>query len=222
MAAPVSSPAPAVTLGRCNPYGAESGGPKRVLGGLYGPQSATTPDMHLPDAVAQGEWTCPQPAVVRCRMVCRCGHKGQIMALCSWHDEINWRGEYVGGIAKQVSEPIRVRGHYEEIKRRQSRSCPRCLYPSPGTHLEVGGRAFTHYGTDYAQLQKQIEHLAWDLAIEHAGGRWHGPRAREIRQLAEDTCKLMDEGVALGIIHRCPLTLEAVSLWRRSLRCAHG
>ena len=74
-------------LERCNPYGAETGGPRMVMGGLYGPGSARTPDDTLPVNVQQGEWLCPQQAQVRVKMTCRCGHTGRIMALCSWHDE---------------------------------------------------------------------------------------------------------------------------------------
>lgn len=207
----VNHAAPAVNLGRCNPYGAETGGPRRVLGGLYGPRSATTPDAGLPENVAQGEWRCQQAAVVRCRMVCRCGHHGQVMRLCSWHDEPEYHGEYVAGKVRRVAGTIRVRGHYEEIQRRQSGTCPRCVFPSPGLHLEVGGRSFVHMGVDYAALHKDIESMAYLLAIEVAGGRGHGPRAAELLRKAEDACLVMDQGRALGIIHNCPLTLEPVS-----------
>ena len=124
--------APAFILGRCNPYGAETGGPKHVMGGLHGPNSARvdTPDVPgLPEAVVQGEWACHQPAQVRVRMVCRCGHTGAVMDLCSWHDEPGGHSEFVAGVTRWVSEPVRVRGHYEEISRRQAGACIRCLFP---------------------------------------------------------------------------------------------
>lgn len=190
----MTAPAPSVNLGFCNPYGAETGGPRRVLGGLYGPASAATPGLHLPAGVAQGEWTCPQRAVVRCRMVCRCGHRGQVMALCSWHDETNYRGEYVGGQARQVKETVRVRGHYEEIQRRQAGSCPKCLYPA-----------------DTPALQRESDGLAWQLKILNDAGLWHSKPADQIRDRIESIGHKFDRLRAAGVIHNCPLTLVEVS-----------
>lgn len=210
-----------LVLGRCNPYGAETGGPKRVLGGLYGPASAATPGMDLPGNVAEGEWLCSQPAQVRCRMVCECGHQGQVMELCSWHEEDNWTGELVAGTIRRVNNPIRQRGHFEEIQRRQSGSCPRCLFPG-----------------EFAALQKDVERWAYELAMLHAGGHWGSARAAEIRAKVEATgerfdarraitcpgCRLPryvnDEASECGShrtvdlensIHNCRLTLRAVS-----------
>lgn len=190
--------APAVNLGYCNPYGAETGGPQRVLGGLHGPASAATPGMGLPPAVAQGEWACANRAQIRCRMICACGHTGQVMALCSWHDETNYRGEMVAGTLRQVSETLRVRGHFEEIQRRQSDTCPRCILPSGD-------------GYDYAALYR--EHREWgnELGMLQAAGMWRSPRAAMIRQRLEDIGKEMDQGIALGRIHKCPLTLTPIS-----------
>jgi hypothetical protein len=180
--------------GRCNPYGAETGGPKRVLGGLHGPASAATPDMDLPDNVAQGEWSCQQRAQVRCRMVCGCGHRGQVMQLCSWHDEDNWRGEMVAGRFRQVRETIRVRGHYEEIQRRQAGLCPRCAFPG-----------------DYAQLYHAVNQWQAELRGCYLRGTWNGPNAAALRQRIEDACAQFDAGRELGVIHNCALTLVAVT-----------
>jgi hypothetical protein len=192
---PATSPAAAgVSLGRCNPYGAETGGPQRVLGGLHGPGSAATPGMHLPAAVAQGEWACRQQAQLRCRMVCRCQHTGQVMPLCSWHDEVTFSGEMVAGTLRQVKSTIRVRGHYEEISRRQAGSCPRCLFPGV-----------------YASLYKDSQALAWELAQLAAAGLWRSEQAQRIRQRAADIGKAFDEANALGIVHNCPMTLVPVS-----------
>lgn len=188
------SVSPGISLGRCNPYGAETGGPKRVLGGLHGPGSAVTPDMGLPQNVEQGEWICAQPAQIRCRMICRCEHKGQVMALCSYHDEITYNGEMVAGTIRQVKSTIRIRGHYEEIQRRQSGSCPRCLFPG-----------------QYAALYKESQGLAWDLAILHAAGLWRTPDAQRLRARVEDIGRLFDRGIAAGVVHNCPLNLVPVS-----------
>lgn len=180
--------------GRCNPYGAETGGVKRVLGGLYGPRSAETPGAGLPEAAAQGEWACRNRAQVRCRMVCGCGHRGQAMELCSWHDEITYHGEPVGGTFQQVSETIRVHGHFEEIQKRQAGLCPRCAYPG-----------------DYAALAKAVQAWQAELSALYAMGMWSHPEAHRIRQAVTDAGAQFDEGRARGVIHNCPLKLIPVS-----------
>jgi hypothetical protein len=181
-------------LGRCNPYGAESGGPRHLLGGLYGAASARTPDMHLPENVEQGEWRCDQPAQLRCRMYCACGHKGQVMNLCSWHDEVSYRGEMVAGVLRQVRENIRQRGHFEEIQRRQSSLCPPCAWPAP-----------------YAELQKEIQAWQAQLTQYWYAQQWRHPDAQRLRTQIDDAGTMMDQARAAGIIHNCPLTLKAVS-----------
>jgi hypothetical protein len=183
--------------GRCNPYGAESGGPKRVLGGLHGPDSARvdTDDLPgLPVAVQQGEWVCQQPAAVRVRMVCRHGHTGAIMSLCTWHDEPSYTSEMVAGVIRQVKGTIRVRGHLEEIQRRQAGACPRCLFPG-----------------EYAEWYKAL--FAWqqELAMLRDTGQWYSERAVYVRGKLEDICATFDAGNLDGTIHRCPMTLVAVS-----------
>lgn len=185
--------APGIVLGRCNPYGAESGGPRRVLGGMYGPGSARTPGMHLPENVEQGEWACTRRADVRCRMVCEHGHTGQVMELCSWHDDIVWHGEAVAGTVRQVRETVRSHGHYEEIQRRQAGSCPRCLFPRP-----------------YDELAREV--MAWQRALTaYWPGNWRHPDAVAMRQKIDDAGKMMDLARDQGIIHNCPLTLVPVS-----------
>lgn len=188
--------APGVILGRCNPYGAETGGPKRVLGGMYGPRSATTPDMHLPLNVEQGEWACSRRADVRARMHCRCGHTGQVMELCSWHEDTVYHGEFVAGVTRQVSDTVRQHGHFEEIQKRESGSCPKCLFPPP-----------------YDELAREI--MAWQATLTQywiAGpAQWHSAPAQALRTRVDDAGKLMDTARAAGIIHNCPLTLVPLS-----------
>lgn len=186
-------------LGRCNPYGAETGGPKRVMAGLHGPASATlvSEDMPgLPESIQQGEWTCPQPAAVRVRMICRCGHAGEPMALCTWHDEVNYRGEMVAGTIRQVKEIVRVMGHYEMITRRQSGACIRCLYPG-----------------QYAEHYKALFRHQQELAMLRDADQWYSARAAHKRQVIEDIVKQFDAGQesAGGPIHRCPMRLVPVS-----------
>lgn len=191
------STAPAVLLGRCNPYGAETGGPRHVMGGLHGPGSARldTADLPgLPESVVQGEWTCQWPAQVRVRMVCSCGHTGTVMELCSVHDEVSYRGEMVAGVIRRIKDVRQVRGHYEEISRRQSGACIRCLFP----------------GT-YAEWYKSL--FAWqqELALLRDSGMWYTDRAASVRTKIEDIVKEFDRGNADGTIHRCPMTLVPVS-----------
>lgn len=191
--------APGVNLGFCNPYGAESGGPRRVLGGLYGPGSAATPGIPgLPQNVAQGEWACAQRAQVRCRATCACGHAGQPMELCSWHDVDTWKTEMVAGAFRRIRSTARAHGHYEEIQRRQCGSCPRCLYPR-------------HGGTDYAQLAREWQEWGNTLALLNAAGQWKSRRADQVRSYIENIGGEMDLARQLGIIHNCPLTLRPVA-----------
>jgi hypothetical protein len=180
---------PAVLIGRCSPYGAETGGPRHVLGGLYGPNSARTPDMHLPASVEQGEWPCTRPAEVRCRMECACGHTGQIMQLCSWHDEETWHADRVAGSFRRERGIIKVRGHFEEIQRRQAGACPKCMWPGP-----------------FAALHKETDRLAYDLALEYAsnGGSLRTPRALAIIQKSEGIGARFDA----ARVQRCPWCSE--------------
>lgn len=195
-------------LERCNPYGAETGGPRRLMGGLYGPNSArSSPELELPLSVEQGEWPCDRPAEVRCRMVCRCGHKGQVMALCSWHDEVNYHSERVGDKLVPTYDTVRVHGHFEEIQRRQSSFCPKCGYPD----ARQSGN-----GIDYAALQKEWDSIGasltagWGQAGYRSDYFWT-PRVRGLQQRRDDIGKTFDEGRALGIVHNCSLRLVPVS-----------
>lgn len=185
-------------LERCNPYGAETGGPRHVMGGLYGPGSAQTPDETLPLGIQQGEWTCPQQAQVHAYLVCKCGHHGRTMALCSWHDEINWHGEMVAGTIRQVSQIVQTRGHFEEIQRRQAGACIRCMYPARD-------------GRDFAAEHKNIEGIQGELAYLWDRGAWRSAQAVRARQKIEDIVATFDEGIARGHIHRCQMRLIAVS-----------
>jgi hypothetical protein len=189
----ISAPA-GILLGRCNPYGAETGGPKRLLGGMYGPGSARTEGMSLPANVEQGEWACTRRADVRCRMVCEHGHTGQVMELCSWHDDKVFGGEMVAGVLRQVSRTERQRGHFEEIQKRQSGSCPKCLFPAP-----------------YDELAREV--MAWQrqLIPYFQANRWRTMEAQAIRTKIDDAGQLMDMARGQGIIHNCPMTLVPVS-----------
>lgn len=185
---------------RCNPYGAETGGPKRVLGGLHGPASAridTDEIPGLPQAVIEGEHTCPNLAQVTVRMTCRCGHEGARMELCSWHDEEYWHGEYVAGKIRRVKDVRKVHGHYEEISRRQAGACPRCLFPG-------------QYAEWYKALFAWQQELAYITETQGPRG-WYSSRAGYVRQKIEDICATFDAGNGSGEIHRCPMRLVPVS-----------
>jgi hypothetical protein len=169
------------------------------MGGLHGPASARLESEDLPgipESVMQGEWKCLQPAVVRVRMTCLCGHQGKVMQLCSWHDEVTHHGEMVAGVMRRVSSVTRVMGHYEMITRRQSGACIRCLYPG-----------------QYAEYYKALFRHQQELALLRDSGQWHSPRAARKRQVIEDIVAQFDAGQAAagGPIHKCPMTLVPVS-----------
>ena len=138
----------------------------------------------------------PSSSVIRCRMVCEHGHRGQIMTLCSWHDDTTTHGEMVAGVLRQVHGTVRQRGHFEEIQRRQSGSCPPCLFPPP-----------------YADLAKEVQAWQQQLTAYWVAGpaQWRSPAAADLRTRVDDAGKLMDLARAAGVIHNCPLTLVPVS-----------
>lgn len=65
-----------VLMGRCNPFGHETGGPRHLAGGMFGPEHE-----------GRIKWECHLDAEVRARMVCLspARHRGQIMKLCRPH-----------------------------------------------------------------------------------------------------------------------------------------
>ena len=92
---------------RCNPFGHETGGPKRLLGGLYGPEHE-----------GPQKWFCENPATHRVVMVCTTfGHRGQPMPLCDdHHGEIQRRQS---GLCTRCAFPPEARGVQEEITNAQ-------------------------------------------------------------------------------------------------------
>jgi hypothetical protein len=59
----------------CNPYGAEQGGPKHLLGGLYGPEYE-----------GRYHWHCENFAIARFVAICEQGHRSSNpMPLCQSH-----------------------------------------------------------------------------------------------------------------------------------------
>jgi hypothetical protein len=93
--------------GRCNPYGHETGGPRHLLGGLYGP-----------DHEGRQKWFCRNPATHRVRMHCRLyGHTGPVMEICDEHwPEIQRR---MSGLCTRCAFPPEARAVQEEIQHAQ-------------------------------------------------------------------------------------------------------
>jgi hypothetical protein len=93
---------------RCNPYGHETGGPKRLLGGMYGP-----------DHEGRQKWFCEQPATRRVIMICTAfGHKGEPMDLCEeHHGEIQRRQS---SLCTRCAFPPEARSVQEEITNAQA------------------------------------------------------------------------------------------------------
>jgi hypothetical protein len=110
---------------RCNPYGHETGGPKRLLGGLYGPEYE-----------GDRKWHCDRKAEGRYRMICRCGHVGQAMPLCG------------PGLVRNATSGAEYRhpGHVAQIQQRAAGLCPRCAYPQNVVELaQLADRAQWEY-----------------------------------------------------------------------------
>jgi hypothetical protein len=99
---------PAVITRRCNPYGHESGGPRHLLGGVYGPQYE-----------GQYHWVCESPATHRVRMHCVLyGHSGPVMEICDQHHaEIQKRQ---AGLCTRCAYPPEARSCQEEIEAAQA------------------------------------------------------------------------------------------------------
>jgi hypothetical protein len=93
-------------LGYCNPYGHESGGPRHLMGGVYGPEYEGT-----------HKWTCANLAELRVRMQCQLGHRGQIMKLCRQHvAEISRRQ---AGLCTVCAWPPEARMHNAAVEAKQ-------------------------------------------------------------------------------------------------------
>jgi hypothetical protein len=101
--------APAILVGRCNPYGhATDAGPRHLLGGVYGPAYE-----------GPTKWACEQPATGRYRMECQYGHRGQVMPLCLPHRiEIAKRQ---AGFCPPCGFPPEAQSLHEAIEREQGR-----------------------------------------------------------------------------------------------------
>lgn len=84
-----------VLVTRCSAYEERNGaGPRHLEGGFYGLES-----------LGPHVWTCQARADGRYRMMCRCGHRGQVQPLCN--------------------------GHVAAIRKRGSGVCPPCVHPAP-------------------------------------------------------------------------------------------
>jgi hypothetical protein len=148
---------------RCDPYGAET--QIRLLGGVF-PESHNGPQ----------HWYCANQAAGRYRMTCRGGAYGTETVCDGGH-----RG---------VPMPL-CPDHVIEIQRRQSDSCPACLFPPPARALSAA-----------------MDQLQYEIAATHP--LMMGRRAALLSQL--DTLRFrMGELQMTGRIHRCPLELTEVS-----------
>lgn len=153
---------------RCDPYGAESR--VQLMGGLYGEEY-----------LGRHMWHCPRLATARFRMVCRHGHRGQIMPLCG-----------PGVVRAPDGQAMFHPGHIYEIAKRQGGACTRCIWPPEALVCRE------------ADLAGQAE-LAAAIAT--------GDRAAQVRAQRKmiQAGQEIDELMTRGIVHRCPLRLEAVA-----------
>ena len=153
---------PAVITRRCDPYGAESGGPKRLLGGVYGPEY-----------VGPHMWNCERLADARYRMICRCGHRGQPMWLCG-----------PGLVNDEQGIPYFHPGHVAEFSKRSSDLCPVCVFPPEARQWsEVAERSQSELVTleqigyvnspQARSLRRQVADASARLDELNASGRIH-------------------------------------------------
>ena len=154
--------APAILSRRCNPFGQETGGPKRLLGGVYGPEYE---GLH--------KWGCTRIAESRYRMTCRCGHRGQPMWLCG---------------PGMVTDPQGVQyfhpGHVAEFSKRASDFCPVCAFPpearqwsevaerSQGELMYLEGIGFIG-SPQWRSLKRSVEDARTRLDELNESGRIH-------------------------------------------------
>ena len=99
-------------MARCNVYGAENpDGHGRPVGGLID-QPVTT------------AWSCENPATHRFRWVGECGHAGEIISLCEWHEaEMMGRPQARGPNGFVMPIPWNAK--------RDVQVCPRCSSLAP-------------------------------------------------------------------------------------------
>lgn len=134
-----------------------------------------------PEHLGPHMWFCERPATSTYRMVCVHGHRGQAMPLCG-------PGLVMGKNGENFMHP----GHVAELGRRGGGLCPPCAYPPAARELEEVVKA--------AQTDMVDAIMRDDTA-----------RVAACKQRMEDAGKSMDELIARGIIHKCPLTLVEVS-----------
>ena len=124
---------------------------------------------------------CPRPAEGVYRMECRCGHTGQRMPLCG-----------PGIVADARGQNYPHPGHVASIQRRQAGLCPRCAFPPVARGLAEAADARMRDLTQARQPGMLGAVAKLGAALESLQGQ-------------------LDELVAQGIIHRCPLRLVEVS-----------
>lgn len=126
-------------------------------------------------------WHCDRLAAARFRMVCPHGHRGQVMPLCG-----------PGIVRAPGGEAMFHPGHYYEISRRQGGVCTRCIWPPE------------------ALVARELD-LAGQRDLADAMAR-HDPagQAAAKRKMIE-AGQTIDELMTRGVVHRCPLRLEAVA-----------
>jgi hypothetical protein len=126
-------------------------------------------------------WHCPRLAAGTFRMVCAHGHRGQPMPLCG-----------PGVVRAPDGAAVYHPGHIAEIAKRQSDVCTACIWPP---------EAIVYREADQAG---QLE-----LAEATVFGNREGVARAKQKML--DAGRGIDELMTRGLVHKCPLHLEAVS-----------
>ena len=196
-----SPAAAAVLVTRCDAFGAETGGPRHLLGGLYGPE-----------ANGPKHWYCKNPMDGRYTMSCAHAHKGLPQNLC--HEHVYMIRKRMSGICPPCVSPPAAREITEAMQRVQAGAVPRldALVTRGGTELDV------------ATLSMQMESELWvlqermnELQLGHAQPELARLVDKAVAQLGntgdrgEQLLWDLNGKIRAGIIHRCHLRLTEIS-----------
>lgn len=131
-------------------------------------------------------WHCAERADARYRMECTGGEYGQRLSPSGLVAATSCPGGHRGQVMPLCA------GHRREIARRQAGLCPACAYPPVARVLT----------TRLEELQPEIHRLM-------ATGDMAGLARATL--LFDDLRGQMDELVARGVVHKCPLKLVEMS-----------
>ena len=143
--------------------------------------------MYPENHVGRIMWHCPELAAARYRMVCVGGDYGERTApdgglVAAYHCDGGHRGQVM---------PL-CEGHRRMLAKRSAGLCPACAWPPGARDL-----------TEALQARQADMYQAQRLGYYVAAAKLAGA--------LEDLQHQMNELIARGVVHKCPLRLEEVS-----------